>query len=183
MQLHPVARVYAEALLAIARERGMIDAIGAQLTTAAAGLGTDADVRRFFAAPTIDLAAKKRVLLAALGQLDATLVDFLCLLLERRRIAGLDAIARAYAALADEAANRKRVWAASAVALPADLRQRLEALLRDKLQAECILETDVQPELIGGLVLRVDDTVYDGSVRRQLQRIGQELTRSSGYED
>ena len=63
------------------------------------------------------------------------------------------------------------------------MHQRLVALLGERLQSECILETSERPELVGGLVLSVGDTIYDGSVRAQLQRFRNELMRSSGYEN
>ena len=73
--------------------------------------------------------------------------------------------------------------AVSAVPLPDDLRERLVALVGQKLKRECVLETEVQPDLLGGLVLTIGDKVYDGSVRSQLRRLRKEMMRSSGYED
>jgi F0F1-type ATP synthase delta subunit len=61
--------------------------------------------------------------------------------------------------------------------------ERLLELLRRRLQRDCVLETAVQPELLGGLTLTIGDTIYDGSVRRSLQRVRHAMMRSSGYEN
>lgn len=184
MHVDPVARAYSEALLEIARSRGQIDAIGAELAQIAALVREEADVREFLETPTLEAAAKKGVLENALrGQVEPVLLDFLCLLVDKRRIRVLGAIADAYQALADEVAGRVRIQAQSARRLPDEVRGALASLVRERLAAECILETSEDPSLLGGLVLTVGDTRYDGSLRGQLQRIAKEMMRSSGYED
>lgn len=178
MHVHPVARVYAEALLHIARARGDADAIGVELAEVAALLGGP-DLRTFLATPALVPEVKKRALEEALrGRVQPLLVDFLCLLVDKRRLGALADIAAAYRMLADQAAGRRRVQAESAVGLPEDLRGRLAALLTERLQRECILETAERPELLGGLVLTIGDTVYDGSVRNRLRRLRSAILRS-----
>jgi F-type H+-transporting ATPase subunit delta len=184
MHVNPVARVYAQALLEIARERGTADPIGAELEGMAAIARTSPDVGTFFATPALSPDVKKRALAAALADhVDPLIVDFLCLLVDKRRIGELAAIASAYRQLADAAAGRVRVQAESAATLPAEQRDRLVALLDAGLQRECILETAERPELLAGLVVTVGDTVYDGSVRSRLRRLRREMMRSSGYEN
>lgn len=184
MHVDPVARAYAEALLAIATERGQVQAVGAELVDVAALLAAHADVRHFLATPTLAASVQKRALEQALGgRVQRVLVDFLCLLVDKGRIGALDAIAAAYGELADLAAGRIRVHAASAAPLSADNVRQLTELARERLQCECMLETAVQPELLGGLVVTVGDTIYDGSLRGRLQRLRNALMRSSGYEN
>lgn len=184
MHAHPVARAYAGALLELARERGRLDDIGAQLAGVARLVHEEKDIRVFLETPTLEPHSKKQVLGSALhGDVDVVVVDFLCLLIDKGRIPALGDIADAYRALADEAAGRRRVQATSALPLPEDLRVRLADLLRQQEQCDCILETDVRPDLLGGLVLTIEDRIYDGSLRGQLQRLRKEMMRSSGYED
>ena len=182
--MHPVARVYAQALFDLARDRGRGDAIGTELAEIAALLCGTPELRTFLETPALGPAVKTRALGAALGgRADPLVVDFLCLLVDNRRADALESIAAVYRQLADVAAGRMRVRAESAVGLPEDLRARMAADLGARLRRECILETVQRPELLAGLVLTVGDTVFDGSVRSRLRRLRREMMRSSGYED
>ncbi|UCE02393.1 MAG: ATP synthase F1 subunit delta [Candidatus Latescibacterota bacterium] len=184
MHVHPVARAWAEALLEIARERNSMDEIGSVLLELADWVEQHDDIRVFLETPALEAEVKTRVLERSLrGAVDDVVLDFICLLVDKERIGALRSIAEAYRMLADEAANRQRVFASTATPMSPDQRQRLVGLLDERLQSECILEATERPELLGGLVLSVGDTIYDGSVRAQLQRFRNELMRSSGYED
>lgn len=184
MQTQSVARPYAQALLGLARDGDRITDFGAQLEALVALLYVEPETRNFLESPALEARDKKRVLETALrGQADDLLVNFVCLLVDHGRVATLPAIAETYRDLADVAQGRARVRATTAVPLPDDLRDRLVALVEQKLKRECVLETEVQPDLLGGLVLTIGDKVYDGSVRSQLRRLRKEMMRSSGYED
>jgi len=183
MQNDPVARVYAQALLDLARDRGRLDAVGADLAQVVNGIDAAPELLAFIATPVLDAAAKKRVIESLRGKVDDILVDFLCVLVDKDRIEALTDIAGAYRDLADVAAGRKRVHATTAVPLGDDLRGRLEETLRATLNTECIVEATVDPELLGGLVLQVGDKMYDGSVRSQLRRVRSAMMRSSGYHE
>ena len=183
MQKDPVARVYAQALLDLGRERNQIDALGAELEQIAGAVRADSVLRTFLETPALDKASKKRVLESLRGTVDDRVVNFLCVLIGKGRIASLAPIAAVYRDLADEAAGRVRVHATTAVPLGDELQTRLLETLQQTLKRECVLETEVRPELVGGLVLQVGDKVYDGSVSRALRRVRTEMTRSSGYED
>ena len=184
MQTQPVARPYAEALMGLARDGDRIAEFGAQLEALVTLLHGELQTRTFLLSPAVAPVDKKRAIEAALrGQVDDLLVNFVCLLVDHGRVASLPAIGETYRALADEARQRARVRAVTAVPLPDDLRDRLVALVGQKLNRECVLETEVRPDLLGGLVLTIGDKVYDGSVRSQLRRLHKEMMRSSGYED
>ena len=183
MQTDPVARVYAQALLDLGRERQRMPALGAELEQLVAAVHGDAQLRNFLESPALDQASKKRVIESLRGTVDDAVVNFLCVLIEKGRIGSLAAISATYRDLEDAAAGRVRVRAMPAVPLGKDLQKSLLETLQQTLNRECVLETEVQPELIGGLVLQVGDKVYDGSVSRALRRVRTEMTRSSGYED
>ena len=183
MQTDPVARVYAQALLDLGRERQRMPALGAELEQLVAAVHGDAQLRNFLESPALDQASKKRVIESLRGTVDDAVVNFLCVLIEKGRIGSLAAISATYRDLEDAAAGRVRVRAMTAVPLGKDLQKSLLETLQQTLNRECVLETEVQPELIGGLVLQVGDKVYDGSVSRALRRVRTEMTRSSGYED
>jgi len=180
MQKDPVARVYAQALLDLGRDGNRIDALGEDLQQVVSALAADAGLRTFLESPALDPATKKRALESLRGKTDDLVVNFLCLLVDKGRIGSLGAIALAYRDLADEAAGRVRVHATTAVPMDAEQRKRLLDTVHATLKKEIVLETDVQPELVGGLVLHIGDKIYDGSVNRALGRIRNEMTRSSG---
>lgn len=178
---HPVAQVYARALLDLAGERA--DALGDELETTLALLVSEPRLRVFLETPALDAATKKRALEALRGRLDDLLVDFLCVVVEKRRVALLEEIGAAYRDLADHAAGRLCVQVASAAPLAEDYQRRLAEMLGDRLRRTIVLETEVRPELLGGIVLQIGDRVYEASVRGWLQRLRRDMVRSSGYED
>jgi F-type H+-transporting ATPase subunit delta len=183
MHSDPVARVYAQALIELAQERGRMDEIGREFAAVVSGIGAASDLQAFIASPMMDTTVKKRVIEALRGRVDDLLVDFLCLLVDKDRIEAAPDIAAAYRDLADDAAGRTRVAATTAVPLAADLQQRLEQMLHAALARDCVVEAAVEPDLLGGLVLQVGDKIYDGSVRSHLRRIRTAMMRSSGYHE
>lgn len=183
IQTHPVARVYAQALLGLSGSGARAVAVAEQLEAVLTMLRQDPLVRQFLESPALDIATKEKVLESLRGVLDDVLVSFLCILVEKQRVEQLEAIGAAYRDLADVAAGRVRVHVATAVPLAEDQRQNLLASLKTKLRRDIVLETEVKPELIGGLVIEVGDRVYEGSVHGMLQRLRTQMVRSSGYED
>ena len=182
MRVQPVARVYAEALFSLARAREQVEAVGTELGELAALVAGHPELANFLETPVLQPEVQKQAIEQALGaRVQRLLVDFLCLLIDKGRIGALAAIATAYRDLADHDAQCTRVQAASAKPLSDESRNKLVALLQARLQRQCILETKVQPELLGGLVLSVGDTIYDGSLRGRLQRLRNAMMRSSGY--
>ena len=184
IQANPVSRVYAEALFRVAKERGVVADIDQGLRGLAALLHDNATFRDFLAAPMIDASRKKNAVEAAMqGNADELLVDFLCLLIDKGRDQALEGVAVQFRVLADIDVGRVRVEVKSAQEMSQEQRSKLAESLRQILQSDCSLEMKVEPEILGGMILRIGDKLYDGSVRRQLQQVGDQLMRSSGYED
>jgi F-type H+-transporting ATPase subunit delta len=184
IQANPVSRVYAEALFRVAKDRGVVADIDQSLQGLAALLHDNAVFRDFLAAPMINASRKKVAVKAAMqGNIDELLVDFLCLLIDKGRDKALEGVAVQFSALADSHAGRVRIAVKTSQELSQEQRSKLTESLQQILQSECSLETKVEPEILGGMILRIGDKLYDGSVRRQLQLVGDQLMRSSGYED
>ena len=110
------------------------------------------------------------------------IVNFLLVLNEHERLDLLKPITVAYSDLRDERGGRVRVQVLTAVPLPDDQRERLRQQLAENLHKEPVLETDVDPELLGGMVVRVNDWLYDYSVRAQLEDIRKQILARSSYE-
>jgi F-type H+-transporting ATPase subunit delta len=177
----PVATVYAQALLDAAGAKA--GEVGEQLEEFLATWREASDLRTFLESPALEPSVKKSVLESLRGRFDDTLVNFLCILVDKGRVAHLEQIGAAYRDLADAAAQRVRVHVTSATPLAAEQRARLDETLKQKLGRDVVLETEVEPELLAGMIIRVGDRIYEGTVRNWLQRMRRDMVRSSGYED
>src|SRR5262249_23153220 len=98
------------------------------------------------------------------------------------RLGLLAAMLAEYRELYNARGNRFRVLVWTAVPLPDDQRQRLEQQLRDQHHKEPVLDLKVDPDLLGGLIVRVADWVDDGSIRTRLETLQTKLTESGSHE-
>lgn len=179
-----IARVYAEALLNAAQRRQQDAAVLEDLEALVGQVfARDPAFEQFLASAAIGRDRKAAILRRAFeGHSDELLVNFLLVLNERDRLDLLRAVVVAYRALYDRRAGRMHVQVASAVPLAADQEERLRQELRAKFNREPVLHTRVDPDLLGGLLVRVGDFVYDGSVRARLETIRNQLIERSSYE-
>jgi F-type H+-transporting ATPase subunit delta len=123
------------------------------------------------------LADRKRLLSTIVSRVgaDAMVLKFLTHVLERGRIIGIPDIARAYLRLADEAMGRVQAHITSAAALPSDALARIKNALGKATGKTIVATQSVDPELIGGIVVRVGSYVLDGSVRNTLAQLKSSL--------
>ncbi len=166
-----IARNYAETLLTLARRNGdeeTVDEYGAALEDVVDLLEREPLVREFLETPRVDLEAKKRALRASFdGRVPELFLRFLLVLLEKRRQALLGEVAKQYQALLDDARGRIRAEITLAREPDATLRQDVIASLERRLNKTVVPTFDVDPALLGGIVIRVGDEILDGSVRRR----------------
>lgn len=167
-----VARRYAGALFAIGREKGLgeLEKYGSTLTALEKLLKASPDLERLLRAPVITPAEKEAVLGALLEKLGANpiMVSFLHLLAEKSRLDQLAAIAAAFERLLDEAKGIVRGTVVTAVPLGAAKKGELAASLGKKAGSEVELGFEVDPGILGGIVLRLGNTIMDASLRAQL---------------
>ena len=164
-----LGKVYAEALHAAALAEDRADPVGDELAAVAAAVRSKPDVAAFLASGAVAKKTKFPVLAAAFESTASELVrKFLGVLTQNARLELLPAAAAAYRDLRDRANNRVRATVTSAVPLTdaqlADVRQTLTT----NLKAEPVLTAAVDADLLGGLVVRVGDRVFDTSVRSRL---------------
>jgi len=172
-----ISRRYARALFSICVDRGSFEQLGKELEAFAELWSGSAELRQALANPVFKASEKRNVLQSLLprGTPTADVQKFLLLLLERRRLAAVANISRAYREMADLHTGRVRAHVTSAQPLaPAEL-ERVRASLARRTGKQVIVETNVDPALIGGLVARVGDLVLDGSVRSQLGSLRDKL--------
>jgi F-type H+-transporting ATPase subunit delta len=177
-----VARVYARALLELAEERGESEALDAELQELAAFLGAHPRFTDYLAAGAD--AAARRALLERLfrGRASDLLIDALQVISRKERLAILPALAHAFREALDEKRNRVDVWVRSALPLAAEQRARLAATASRRTGREARLHEEVDPELVGGLIVRIGDRKLDHSVARQLDRLLADLLERASAE-
>ena len=164
-----IARNYAEALLALARKADDLSGWGRMLSDVAGAVDTDPRLRRFLEAPQVSAEVKKAILGRAFqDRVPRLFLRFLQKLVDNRRQMLIPAIATEYHHLVDAAEGR--VHAQVTVARPLDdaARDAIAAQLGRVLGKTVVPHVTVNPALLGGVVVRVGDTVMDGSVRRRL---------------
>lgn len=174
-----IARRYAKALLMVVREEGRVSAQAKELNRLGQLLEREKELQEFLTNPAFEPEERLNVLeqvIAPLG-LHATTQRFLHLLIEKDRIAFLFDLILAYQELADEAENRLRARVISARELPEQAAQELRATLAQLTGKEVLTEFDVEPSLLGGLVIKIGSMVIDGSVKSQLDSIRETLAK------
>ncbi len=179
MRDETVARNYAETLFELAKRNDALEGFGAAIDTVAGLLEENPKLRLFLETPRIDDAEKKRVVKKALADsLPRLVVNFVLVTIDKRRQRLLRAIAQQYHALLDAHMGREHVQVT--VARPVDdaTRRVITERLSAALGKEAIPHVRVQPEIIGGLVVRTGDTIYDGSVRRRLETMKRRLLQA-----
>jgi F-type H+-transporting ATPase subunit delta len=178
-----VARVYAEALLRAAKESGQGEEILGELRSLVGDVfRRGPGIEQFLSSPSVGRARKAEVIKRAFeGRASDLLVDFLYVLNSRDRLDLLRGIAGAYDDLYERGQNRMQVLVRSAVPLADGQAERIAAELRSAFGKEPVLHPSVDPSLLGGLVVQVDDWVYDASVRTRLELIHKELVERSSH--
>ena len=164
---------YATALFDLAREAKAVDAVAASLASVTRGLAESPDLRTLTTTPMIDRATATRTIEAVAGAmgLDPLTAKFLGVLAHNRRLAALPAIIRDFTKLS--ARSRGEITAEVTSAHPLDEAQQsaLKAKLRAGLGADAALVLNVDPEILGGLVVRVGSRMVDSSLRTKLNSL------------
>ena len=164
-----LGQVYAEALHAAAVAEDRADPVGEELQAAADAVRSSPKVAAFLASGAVAKKTKFPVLAAGFEQNASGLLrKFLGVLTQNNRLELLPAVAAAYRDLRDKAHNRVRATVTSAVPLTPDQLASVKQTLTTNLQAEPVLTARVDADLLGGLVVRVGDRVFDTSVRTRL---------------
>jgi F-type H+-transporting ATPase subunit delta len=177
MSAQTVARRYALALADVVLQRGEAREVQQELITWAELLRSNTNLREVFANPTIALDKKRGVLkrLLEIARPRPTTANFLKVLLQNQRLTELDEINRRFAAVLDDRAGVVAALVTTARPVAADTQHTLEARLRKLTGKQVRVEFDTDPDMIGGIVARIGSTIYDGSVRSQLQQIKEKM--------
>jgi F-type H+-transporting ATPase subunit delta len=169
-----LARRYAKALLELGQEAGKADLFGTQLAAfVALLLANDSQLHAAMTNPSLTAAERKSVLEALIPRMafDPMMVNFLRLVLEKERFAALPAISREYRSLADVLANRVRATVTTAAPASLALQSEIARALSSATGKTVVVQAEVDPSLLGGLVARVGGRVFDASLRTRLESL------------
>jgi F-type H+-transporting ATPase subunit delta len=168
-----VGEVYAKALLGVARKASNTDELLSQFQTVVEEVfGKHPKLEAALNSPKLSLEQKESLLEKILGShLDPTLMKFLKILCRRQRLNFVRGIQRSITEFRDEELGRVRVIVTSALELSANEIDGIRNQLKAKLNREVSVVTKIDPAIIGGLVLRIGDTVFDGSVTGKFDQL------------
>jgi len=178
MRTEIIARNYAETLLELARRNGgqaTVEEFGAAMELVAATMD-EPRVREFLSTPRIGMDERKATLRAALqGRVPDLFLRFVMVVVDKRRQALLGDIAHEYRERVDELTGRVRVQVTISHAPDAALQQQITTALTQRLGKTVIPAFTVDPDLLGGMIVRVGDEILDGSVRARAQGLRRRL--------
>ncbi|MBI2796237.1 MAG: ATP synthase F1 subunit delta [Gemmatimonadetes bacterium] len=175
-----IVRNYAETLVEIARRAGDLEGYGRMIDGVASAMRSDRTLRLFLESPGVDVGQKSEVIGKALaGRVPVPFVKYLQAVVRRRRQLLIPEIAVEYGLLVD--AEVGRVHAAVTVSRATDdaERDRIAAALSRAIGKTVVPHLVVDPAILGGIVVKVGDTVMDGSVRRKLARLRQRMVHGT----
>ena len=171
-----IVRRYAQALFEAARRADAVDAVESDLGFVAYTMETSAPLMAAIRSPLV-LQEKKKAALRELfaGKVHELTLSFLDLLVEKRREDVVLQVEAEYLDIADEARGVVEAQVTTAVELTSQEKSRLAEALQRVTGKRVELSTDVDPDVIGGVLVKIRDTVIDGSIRGQLRAIREKL--------
>ncbi len=173
--MEELARVYAESLFQVARDRGKLEAIRDQLGAFADAVAESRDLQVFLFSPYFSSAEKRDGIRRAVTGAEPELVNFLELLAEKHRMPVIFRIRSRFDELWARENKQLEVRLTSAVELDPAVVERVGAEIERQTDRRIELETEVDREMLGGLVLRVGNMVVDASLRGRLEKLRKEV--------
>jgi len=176
--MEEIAQVYARSLFEVAKEQDKLDVVREQLGQFADALDGNRELAIFFFSPYFSTEEKKDGLGRLLDGVDPVVANFLAVLVENHRMPAIFRIRRAFEALWEQENRLLPVTITSAVPLDeATVRSIGDAIGRQTGQ-HVQLTADVDPDVLGGLVVRVGNSILDASIRNRLENLRRSVARA-----
>jgi F-type H+-transporting ATPase subunit delta len=174
-----IARVYADALFEVAKDKDELDEVHEQLAEFADTLNESRDMRTFFFSPYFSSADKREAIGRAVSGASDEFENFLGLLAEKHRMPAIFRIRDRFDELWAVANKRLEVTLTSAVELDKKIADQVAKEVERQTDREIDLETEVDPDILGGLVLRVGNRVLDASLRGKLDKLRKQVASAA----
>jgi len=176
--MEEIAAVYARSLFEVAKEQGKLDEVREQLGQFADAMQADRDLQVFFFSPYFSTPEKEDGLDRAVSGADETIVNFLKLLIENHRMPVIFRVRRGYDELWEEENKLLPVQITSAVALDEATVKQIGDRIAEQTGQRVDLSATVEPDILGGIVVRVGNQVLDASVRNRLEQLRKQVARA-----
>jgi F-type H+-transporting ATPase subunit delta len=177
--MEEIAEVYARALFEVATEHDALDRIHDELGEFADALAENRDMQLFFFSPYFSSQEKKEGIAKLVSGAEERFVNFLELLAERHRMPVLFRIRRSFDSLWAEENKLLPVSVTSAVELDDKLVENIGERIKEQTGRKIELSSNVDPDVLGGLVLQVGNMVLDASVRSRLERLRKQVAAAA----
>lgn len=179
MRDRKVATRYAEALLLTAKQEGVLDGVAESFAAVLAAVKDNNELRIFMDAPQVRTEEKKELIEAVFGdKVEPVLLKFFYLLLDKNRIENTRDIGVVFAELVEADRGVQHAKVVTAVPMPEDLAERLQATLASFTGKTIVLDRKVDPAVIGGVCVTLGDRILDGTVRTNLDLLAKELGKA-----
>jgi F-type H+-transporting ATPase subunit delta len=176
--MEEIAQVYARSLFEVATERGRLDVVREQIDQVADALSANRELQVFFFSPYFSSEEKKAGLRRAIEGADESVMNFLELLVEKHRMPVIFRIRRALDRLWEQANRLLPVEITSAIALDPQVTERVAEEIGRQTGQRVELTSTVDPDVIGGIVLRVGNSILDASIRNRLENLRKQVARA-----
>jgi ATP synthase F1 delta subunit len=177
--MQEAARVYAEALFDVAKDKGKLDAVRAELAQFVDAVDGNRELQVFFFSPYFSSAEKVAGLKRAVSDADAELVNFLELLIEKQRMPEIFRIRRQLDELWKQENRRIDVTVTSAVTLEPSVVEKVGEEIERQTGQKVELSSRVDAEILGGIVLQVGNKVLDASIRSRLEKLRKSVAQAA----
>jgi ATP synthase F1 delta subunit len=174
-----IAEVYSRALFEAAKDNDVVDRIHEELGQIDDALREDDELRLFFFSPYFTSEEKKEAVQRVVEGADERLINFLELLAERHRMPVLPRIRRQFDSMWAEENQLLTVSVTSAVDLDESLVEEIGRRIQDQTDRRVELSSKVDPDVLGGLVVRVGNMVLDASVRNRLEQLRKQVLKAA----
>jgi F-type H+-transporting ATPase subunit delta len=176
--MEEIAQVYSRSLFEVAKEQDKLDAIRDQLGEFTDALSDNRDLQVFLFSPYFSTVEKKEGLHKVLDGADPAFQNFLELLLEKHRMPALFRIRRQFEERWQEENRLLPVQVTSAIELDDETVEQISSRIAEQTDRRIELSTEVNPEILGGIVLRVGNSILDASIRNRLEQVRRQLARA-----
>jgi F-type H+-transporting ATPase subunit delta len=176
--MEEIGQVYARALFEVAQDRGDLDGIREQIAQFADALEAERGLQTFFFSPYFSTEEKKDGLHKAVEGADDAVVNFLELLIDKHRMPAIFRIRRELDAMWREENKMLPVQLTSAIALDDETVANLGRTIGERTGRRVDVTAQVNPDILGGIVLRVGNSILDASIRNRLEQLRKQVARS-----
>jgi F-type H+-transporting ATPase subunit delta len=176
--MEEIAAVYARSLFEVAKEQDKLDLIRDELGAFADALEETRELQVFFFSPYFSTDEKTDGLEKAISDADPVFVNFLKLLIENHRMPVIFRVRRGYEDLWEDENKLLPVQITSAVELDQDTVKQIGDRIAEQTDRKVDLSASVEPDILGGIVVRVGNSVLDASVRNRLEQLRKQVARA-----